>query len=262
MKILILGCGPAGMIAAHAAAKRGHEVVLASKPRKSRMNGAQYLHAPIPDANKAPEFTINYQLSGDVLGYRTKVYGPESTVEVSPESLVGQHPAWDIREAYDWLWEEYKGQIMLWEGSGPDSVLRLLRRVRPDTTISTIPAPLMCARKHAFEEARIWATEFAHGQISNNTVLCQGDSRFQWYRSSRIQNYQNTEWPLSFQPPADMAMSRVHEVVKPIATNCDCFPGITRMGRYGQWKKGVLSHEAWSDTNDLLDRIENGGNTK
>ena len=39
-------------------------------------------------------------------------------------------------------------------------------------------------------------------------------------------------------------------------------PAVTRMGRYGQWKKGVLSHEAWDETNNLLDRIEHGGNTQ
>lgn len=261
MKIMILGCGPAGLIAAHAAAKRGHDIAIASKPRKSRMNGAQYLHAPIPDANKLPEFTINYQLAGDVDGYRDKVYGPMANIRVSPESLVGQHPAWDIREAYDWLWDQYKNSIEVWEAS-PDHLLSRMRRVRPDHVISTVPAPLLCARRHEFDEARIWATEFAHGQIKNNTVLCQGSPEFGWYRSSRIQEYQNTEWPLLYKPAPDVAMSRVHEVVKPIRTNCNCFPAVTRMGRYGKWQKGVLSHEAWTDTNDLLDRIENGDNTK
>jgi len=261
VKILILGCGPAGLIAAHAAVKRGHDVVIASKPRKSKMNGAQYLHAPIPDANTLPEFTINYQLAGDVAGYRNKVYGPDSEVEVSPESLVGQHPAWDIREAYNWLWDQYMQLVNPFEAS-PDHLLNRMRRVRPDQVISTIPAPYLCARKHDFEYAMVHATEFAHGQIRNNTVLCQGDEQIPWYRSSRIQEYQNTEWPAMYRPAPDMAMSRVWEVTKPITTNCNCFPAVTRMGRYGQWKKGVLSHEAWDETNNLLDRIEHGGNTQ
>lgn len=261
MKILILGCGPAGMIAAHAAVKRGHDVSIASKPRKSRMNGAQYLHAPIPDANKKPSFVINYQLAGEVAGYRDKVYGPMSNVEVSPESLVGQHPAWDIREAYDWLWDEYKQLVTVWDAS-PDRLLSRMRSERPDQVISTVPAPLLCARKHAFESASIWATEFAHGEIRDNTVLCQGSPQFGWYRSSRIQGHQNTEWPLLYRPTPDQAMSRIWEVTKPIKTDCTCFPAVHRMGRYGKWKKGVLSHEAWTDTNDLLDRIEHGGNTQ
>lgn len=261
MKVMILGCGPTGLIAAHAVARRGHDVVIASKPRKSRMNGAQYLHAPIPGVNEKPSFTIDYQLSGSADGYRDKVYGPGSLVSVSPESLVGQAPAWDIREAYDGLWELYMRNVDVWDAS-PDRLLSRMRSVKPDLVISTVPAPLLCARKHAFEEARIWATEFAHGQLSDNTVLCQGEASFPWYRSSRIQGHQNTEWPLSYKPAPDMAMSRVWEVVKPIKTNCNCFPAVVRMGRYGKWTKGVLSHEAWDETNDLLDKFEHGGNTK
>lgn len=260
MKILILGCGPAGLIAAHAAVKRGHDVVIASKQRKSKMNGAQYLHAPIPDANQLPEFTINYQLSGSVDGYRNKVYGVDSDVEVSPESLVGQHPAWDIREAYNWLWDKYRELVNPFE-TNPDSLLRRINRFRPDQVISTVPASLLCARRHDFKYASIFATEFAQGQIRDNTVLCQGDEQIPWYRASRIQGYQNTEWPALYRPESDVAMSHVWEVVKPISSNCTCFPSVTRMGRYGKWKKGVLSHEAWGETNDLLDRIENGSNT-
>lgn len=259
MKILILGCGPAGLIAAHAAIKRGHTVSIASKPRKSRMNGAQYLHAPIPDANKAPEFTINYQLAGPVEGYRDKVYGPDSDIEVSPQSLVGQHPAWDIREAYDWLWDEYKQLITIWDAT-PDRLLSRMRTERPHQVISTVPAPLLCARRHNFEYATVFASEFAHGQLRDNTVLCQGDPLISWYRASMIQGHQNTEWPGLYKPAPDMAMSRIWEVTKPIKTDCKCFPAVTRLGRYGQWKKGVLAHEAWTDMNSLLDNFENGRN--
>ena len=35
---------------------------------------------------------------------------------------------------------------------------------------------------------------------------------------------------------------------KPIATNCDCFPNVIRAGRFGTWKKGVLTHDAMFNT--------------
>src|SRR5690242_5258292 len=111
VKVLILGCGPAGLIAAHAAYNRGVDFVVVSKARKSFMNGAQYLHAPIPGVSIKDPFEINYELSGDVAGYRDKVYGPDSKVEVSPQSLLGRHMAWDIREAYDSLWGLYGSDV-------------------------------------------------------------------------------------------------------------------------------------------------------
>src|SRR3546814_7896241 len=64
VKVLILGCGPAGLIAAHAAKRMDADFIVMSKARKSFMNGAQYLHAPIPGVSLAEPFLINYQISG------------------------------------------------------------------------------------------------------------------------------------------------------------------------------------------------------
>jgi len=45
-------------------------------------------------------------------------------------------------------------------------------------------------------------------------------------------------------------------VEKPIRTSCRCFPDVHRMGRYGKWKKGVLSHEAWEEANKIMDGVQ------
>jgi len=47
-RIFILGCGPAGLFAAQAAAEMGCSAVIISKLRRSEMYGAQYLHSEIP----------------------------------------------------------------------------------------------------------------------------------------------------------------------------------------------------------------------
>src|SRR5678809_864059 len=61
VRVLILGCGPSGLIAAHAAYNRGADFIVVSKARKSFMNGAQYLHAPIPGVSIKEPFLINYE---------------------------------------------------------------------------------------------------------------------------------------------------------------------------------------------------------
>lgn len=246
-------------MAAHAASMRGHDVMIFSKARKSFMNGAQYLHRPIPMASSTP-FKITYALDGPIEGYRDKVYGRDSRVQVSPESLVGVSDAWDIREAYDWLWETYGDYVhdidlsntAQWGGMG--GFLSAMTP-QPDIIISTVPASLLCEKfeEHQFHGVRVWATNTAHAlnrQIPANIVVCSGESDVPWYRQSRIHGFLNTEYPEHKKPPVTEG---IWEVIKPTQTNCDCLPHVIRLGRYGAWKKGVLAHEAFYDTYSLLE---------
>lgn len=250
MKVLILGCGPAGMMAAHAASGVGADFIVMSKRRKSWMEGAQYLHKPIPGVSTSPAFRISYQLSGDADGYREKVYGKDSGVEVSPESLVGIHNAWDIREAYDRLWGMYNSAVQ--DMDIDHQILKsLITTWNPDVTISTIPAQVLCRdASHEFEFSEIWSTNELECALSDDTVLCNGNPRFKWYRASKIQGHTNTEWPYDQYP--SKYNGRIWRVTKPISTTCNCFPHVHRMGRYGKWTKGVLSHHAWEEAYDLL----------
>lgn len=251
MKVMVLGCGPAGLMAAHAASLLDHDVLILSKPRKSRMNGAQYLHRPIPMASSEP-FEIDYRLVGSAEVYRDKVYGSRSPVQVSPKSLVGRAPAWDIREAYDWLWDTY-GRFVQAVDFTETSPGQLLQRidVSPDVVISTVPAQLLCEKPelHTFSWTKVWATDRAYELPGNDVVVCSGDLAHPWYRKSRIQGFENTEYPADRRPPLSKG---VWEVVKPTVTTCDCLPSVRREGRYGRWTKGVLAHEAFYNTIEAL----------
>jgi hypothetical protein len=253
-KVLILGCGPAGLIAAHAAATLGANFIVYSKKRKSYMNGAQYLHAPIPDMSISQPFEISYQLSGEVDGYRQKVYG-DANVEVSPESLVGRHEAWDIREAYDNLWDTYRDAVVD-ELITPELLSHLQRWWKPDLVISTIPATILCSNgQHKFQSEMVWSTDTSEVYLRDNTVLCNGEEKFPWYRASLIQGHANTEWPYHAYP--SQYDGKIWRVQKPISTTCNCFQTIHRMGRYGKWTKGVLSHQAWDESYKLIEALLN-----
>lgn len=266
MKVVVLGCGPSGLFAAHAAAELGAEVTVLSKPRKSFMRGAQYLHRPIPGLSGKP-FEVVYDLVGTPDGYRRKVYGDTSDLLVSPETLVGPAQAWDIREAYDAAWDKYNDLIRGWDAEREALPIDV---VRADLVFSTIPAPLLCEKQypgnpgrpgeHLFEVAKIWSIDmvkpsalftYEDGGPIDNMVLCSGDESDWWYRASRIHGWENTEFPFDREPAESEHYAR-HVVTKPIRTNCDCKPGITRLGRYGTWTKGVLSHEAYYQVEQTL----------
>src|SRR4051794_1106286 len=106
-RVLVLGCGPAGLMAAHAATLAGYEPTIVSRKRKSEMYGAQYLHQPIPEVSPDKSFHVRYELDGSVDGYRDKVYGDAWRGQVSPEDLETDHEGWDIRSTYDMLWNFY-----------------------------------------------------------------------------------------------------------------------------------------------------------
>lgn len=251
MKVLILGCGPAGLMAAHAAIRERVDPIILSRKRKSPMRGAQYLHRPIPGM-PAFDFKIRYNLVGPVNGYRTKVYGVESDVPVSPDSLLGTSKAWDIRAVYNVLWDSYRDLVVDWDAT-PEGLFEAQRQYQPNATISTIPAPLLCWRDHEFSSAAIRVSEFADwfGPDEDNEVICSGLDSHRWYRQSRILGHENTEYPYR-SLEGSLLTGPTAVVKKPITNNCTCFPAIRRMGRFGKWEKGVLSDTAFFETVELI----------
>jgi hypothetical protein len=253
-RVVILGCGPAGLFAAHAAECAGADVEIIGRKRKSEMFGAQYLHAPIPEVNDGDvPFRVTYRLRGTVEGYRDKVYGPGFREDVSPEALEPDHDGWNIRAAYDLLWMHYQGRIVDQTFDNPGQLHDMIgARTDVGHWVSSIPAPLLCSSNmHGFQAQQVWALGDApeRGQFSPittalNEVVCSGEKETSWYRCANILGYNTVEWPNGKKPPIE----GVTDVLKPTGTNCDCLPMVHRIGRYGKWTKGVLSHSAFFET--------------
>jgi hypothetical protein len=259
MRVLVLGCGPAGLMAAHAAALAGHDVLIYSKARKSRLYGCQYLHAPIPGISEDQPVDVSYHLDGTPEDYRRKVYGPTWKGKVSPETLDADHHAWDIRAAYDRLWDMYGSYVQDIDLQNPEALEGVLHSGQ-DVTFSTVPAPLLCADPgHDFGFETVYALGDApeEGQYvpfrpaqnyGEHAVVCNGLDVPSWYRLATVHGYTTVEWPGSKKPP----VAGVAEVTKPLATDCTCLPDVHRLGRYGAWRKGVLSHEAFFEATIVL----------
>lgn len=252
-KFAVLGIGPSGLTSAHALRNFGFKVDLYSKTNaKSELHGCQYLHAPIPGFEDSRNTLVRYELWGSPDDYRSKVYGQDWAGEVSPDDLIGEHEAWDIRETYDRLWEIYPGKDcdLLPFDVNPavlDVTVDVWKR-QYDAVFSTIPATNLCGKKgwHRFNNQPIWAAgDRDLGTLwpnTKDTVVCNGRAFPGWYRSSLVFGVNTTEWP------GEMVKPPVEGVVlvrKPLDTNCKCYPFITRVGRFGQWKKGVLVHQVF-----------------
>lgn len=256
MHVLVLGCGPAGLIAAHAATLAGHEVIIASKRRKSELYGAQYLHAPIPEMTDTDPVEVKYTLEGTPAEYRKKVYGPTSRVSVSPEVLDVDHSAWDIRHTYDNLWKRYGATVQDFSIDDSEELDEMLEALDPAVVFSTVPATLLCHKEnHVFKAEKVWAIGdapergiFCPVSVPPNAIVCDGTSGHGWYRASNVFGYSTAEWPHYRKPPIE----GLSELTKPLSTDCNCRPHIIRLGRYGKWTKGVLSHEAFGAVQEEL----------
>lgn len=264
--VVILGCGPSGLLAANAAEMMGFTFHILSKKRPSQLFGCQYLHAPIPGvADYQPEM-VRYRLEGSPEVYREKVYGLDSLdVQTSVEEYGpnSDHRAWDIRRAYRTLWDKYESVIEDEPNISYRLVEPILAHYGAHAIISTIPAPALCVKlnEHTFRYADVWAMGDApeHGQevpvpVDPFTVICNGSTDQSWYRAANVFGYKTVEWPWrgGKRPPINGVVS----VEKPISTTCDCWKGeVYGVGRYGAWQKGLLAHDAYLSTIKILDGL-------
>lgn len=262
MRAVVFGCGPAGLMATHALAALGHDVIVVSKKRKSEMYGAQYLHMPIPGMTEKPGREISYLLRGTAEEYKTKVYGrtlPRG-MHVSPEEHGGDHMAWDIRSTYDNLWDTY-GEYVQEQDLTSASISDIKKHLAADFAFTTVPAHQTCVNdEHSFMYEEVWAVGdapergvFCPVSVEPYTIVCNGEEAPAWYRASNVFNRKTAEWPVAHKPPID----NISLVQKPLRTTCDCHPGIIRLGRFGKWEKGILSTDAWTTTRGVMERRGN-----
>lgn len=262
MLVLVLGCGPSGLIAAHAAVRDfDAEVLILSLPKKSELFGCQYLHELIPGVplNENPREVL-YTLRGSDEEYQRKVYGSVIPPSLSPQLYAGNHLAYDIRQQYNWLWQEYLKDITSCRLNA-NTLSWALNEIKPDAVISSIPATEICHKQgfHNFLSVPIWAigdsdkqkTPSIYQQMPSS-ISCDGTEDVAWYRISNVFDYTTVEWPGYLSRPPIEGVVRVD---KPLSTDCDCWEhSLLRVGRYGRWTKGVLAHETYDQVVKYLEQ--------
>lgn len=275
MKITVLGCGPAGLLAAHTARTYGAEVrVFSMMPRPSYIAGAQFLHSEVPGLS-VPFHTVRIEKMGDREEYARKVYGnPRASVSWD-RYVEAEYPAWNLRALYTSLWNIW-GSSVVPTAVTPAIAKRLAKTGimyipneglgytiwEADTVISTIPMKSICQQgeglsmqPHQFIEQTVHIVQkendYYHGP--ENLIVYNGEKEPAWYRRSYLFGCTAYEWPERIKPPVD----GVVKIRKPLATNCDCFDvteaSFLRVGRYGAWNKDSLVHNVVGVVEDLME---------
>ncbi len=266
----VLGAGPAGLLAAHAIATARPDLRLAvfsapgrdGRAQKSPLYGCQYLHAHIPDLDLPLEGdAVTYEVIGDPSLYKEKVYGHNWSGQTSPDEYGPErtHAAWDLRKAYDRLWDLYGASVIPVLMNNMNT--RDMAQDKEALIVSTIPAPVLCYNgDHEFKTQDVWAIGSTSAHVAdtqfpvvapNMTVQCNGNRDTAWYRAATVFGYSTVEWPLAKKPP----LRDIAAVKKPLSTDCGCYGDskrYRRAGRYGKWTKGVLVHTAYYETRNAL----------
>lgn len=274
MNVAVLGSGPAGLLAALAVEHAGHTPHIFAKGDKSPMFGAMYLHEPIPGLTgdlMAPDLEITVIKQGNRRAYAKNVYGDPDAPCSWDNIPSGNTPAWNLHKAYDALWDRYGPfitQIQI-EASDIPSICNHYAKV-----FCTIPAWAICRKTTGHEFAHQDITiihgpgdSLITGVNDNNLMYYNGETPvqddlsdmigFDWYRFSQINHY--VAWEFSGRRPElgdDLYGSRkIAFGRKPLHTDCDCWLNwstFLRLGRFGKWTKGVLTHHAYREAYDAL----------
>lgn len=251
MSVAVLGCGPAGLLAAHAARRMGHEVVIYSVKTKSVIRGAQYLHKYIDDEITPSQDCrwLIYQYVGYKAHYASKIYGdPEA------ECSWGVYPTeakyWCMHGVYDSLWDMYQG-IVVDKAVTPDFVDTLRMSGNWDLVVSSIPLVRIARSpgdyKWRFEY--VWIVQDDEA-ADDGVIVYNGDPNVLWYRASNLCGYGFREYPFRGMLNAgDIAGTMVK---KPLSTDYPEESGVLRVGRYGKWDKNQLAHDAYYDVRRAL----------
>jgi hypothetical protein len=218
-----------------------------SMRRMSKLHGAIYLHEAIPElTDSMPAFDIEFHKIGTQEGYAQKVYG-SPTAPVSWEYFAeGIHQGWNLEHAYQKLWIRYAHLIQDIDFTRSNNAENVLENYQ--VVISSIPAPVMCRlpTTHDFHSKKIHIhTQPMTEPIgSRNEILYDGTDGDVCYRQAWLfgTHSKETTWGAM-----DGAAEWVTGV-KPLRTTCNCYPRFHRIGRFGKWQRGVLSHTAFKET--------------
>lgn len=238
MKVAILGCGPAGLMAAHAVAEAKHTPVIFSRRVPSAIGGAQFLHEPLPGiTSDLPDGRVNFIKYGTDRGYSKKVYGDPYYKTSWWDYEEGHRNIWNLRKAYEKLWNRYEKNVVDLK-LDHDTVTDILAE-KYQMVMSTIPAFALCGNpSHVFDSQDVW---IVYGQAvaegGEDRIIYDGTTDFPWYRWSYIFGWKGVEY--------SHKVGNSQHIRKPLTTNCDCHAEVVRLGRYGKWKKGELTHHAY-----------------
>lgn len=260
---LILGCGPTGLIAAHACRLAGVHFTILSKKRKSELYGSQYLHGPIEDiVGEAEGEWVKYVNVGTPEQYRRKTHGKFWDGIIAPEDFETKHMAWDIRTAYQRLWRKYSDFVVNFDIESYAKLNHFADLALYDVVISSIPRTLWKLPGEKFTYSQGWtmgdAPErgvFVPYEVDDMTIVCDGSESVHYNRLSKVFGYTTVEWP--DHTDTSLLPGGAAKFTKPLRCETDQdnptnHPRWLHVGRFGEWQKGVVVTDAFDAVTNRL----------
>jgi hypothetical protein len=248
--VAVIGAGPAGLAAAHAAVGLGCKVRIFAPKKKTLQVGPLLLQRPIPGINSGhPDGYIKQVVvGGSILDYRRHLYG-DINININGDILADGYHAWKMPATYDKLWDLYSGLISNQEISTP-ALAELVRN--RDLIVNTAPAYIFCnSMFHNFSSKTVYVSEgTSYANQPGDTIVFNASPERAWARSSAIFGNYMTEWPHNY------AGDGRRPIRKPIGTNCNCWPDVLRTGRFGSWRNETWVDTAYYDTRSALVSME------
>jgi len=253
VKIAVIGCGPAGLAAAHAASGLNAGVVIYSPGEKSPQRGPLVLQRPIPaiSTDHPDGYIKQLVIGGSILDYRYKLYG-DINISIQGNILAEGYHCWRMIETYDALWERY---MQPGEGHAAQVLMEVTAQDLShmvhefDLVINTAPLHKLCYKGHNFKSRPvvITMTRSYPNQPPDTTVFNAGNY-YPWVRSAWLLGNECTEW-LPGTAPEDEEQITIR---KPISHDCDCYPDVLLTGRFGAWRNETWVDTAYYDTRDAI----------
>lgn len=252
-KVLVLGCGPAGLIAAHTAEMLGADVTIYSRKIPSPIYGAQWIQEPIPEVTtKNPDGEIQFVMLGTREGYAEKLYGDPMRDSGWTDHLAEPvKPGWDIRAAYQWLYHRFEPFIIEKELDAEE-----MRRIEWDSwdyIFNCVPLWNICENYregHVFEKYKVLIQPSHPAEQNINRIIYNGRKEDQWFRSSQVFGVDG-----GYEYPIDANVENATMVRKPLRTNCNCWmPRVIRIGRYGAWDMNGLVHDGFHVVKEAMEK--------
>jgi hypothetical protein len=253
MDVAVIGCGPAGLAAVHAAYGMGAEVTIFSPGVKSPQKGPLILQRPIPaiTLDHPDGYIKQIVIDGSILDYRYKLYG-DINIGINGDILEPGYHCWDHIKAYDAMWARYMAR--------PDPRIKhvkgLISRTKLgvlhdyfDLVVNTAPLNKLCRKRHRFEYKAVEITlNRSYPDQPPDTTIFNAGSRFPWVRSAWLLGNECTEW-LVGEAPNELYPFVIR---KPIRHGCDCYPHVLGTGRFGAWRNQTWVDTAYYDTRSVL----------
>jgi hypothetical protein len=255
MKVAVIGCGPAGLAAAHAAYGLGASVTIVSPEVESPQRGPLILQRPIPAITTDHPYGYIRQIviGGSILDYRYKLYG-DINISIQGNILREGYHGWNHIEAYQKLWKLYMDpchstnvtHIKLF--ATPLDIHDM--RSQFDLIVNTAPLRDLCHDgNHRFTFKAVQITDgYSYPKQPEDTTIFNAGDKYPWVRSAYLFGNSCTEW-LQGTAPRELEPFTIR---KPISHDCNCYPFVLGTGRFGAWRNETWVDTAYYDTRDAI----------